>query len=424
MNSQGCKYGVITYNSINIGDEIQSVAASRFLPQIDEYVYREQINNFIPKNKTLTKLIMNAWWMWKPENFLPSKWIEPLLISMYVRPPIRSEFLTPVVRNYLISKGPVGCRDMSTYEWLQKESIPSYFSGCLTLTLQRNYNIPRKDYILCVDADKTVVDKIRTLTNRPVYSMSRMLSPYYNSKQRMTVAKLVLRAYHDAALVVSPRLHVILPSLAMETPVLRIISDRGKYVGEQGRYMGYEEFLNSVNTDIGLEELENYDFNNPQPNPTKHFAMRNALIQKCAEFTGYNNTESLITNDIDPLVELLALNKNKQSQINRVCYWSSSENLEKVLKLKNKGIDQYNLIGNSVMEPMNISKLYFKYYRYKILARIYPGKAKREYYSKKLEKITSYLEIYLYNKLHYENISSIDNSKNRMSGTERISGGG
>ena len=45
-------------------------------------------------------------------------------------------------------------------------NIPSYFSGCLTLTLQRNYEIPRQDYILCVDVEPHVVDKIKQLTGK------------------------------------------------------------------------------------------------------------------------------------------------------------------------------------------------------------------------------------------------------------------
>ena len=153
-------YGLLGYNSINIGDEIQSVAQSRFLPQIDEVVYREQIKNFVPKLGKKTKCIMNAWWMWRPKNFPPSKWIEPLLISMHIRPAVRKEIFTNESKEYFLKHGPVGCRDMGTYEWLKNEGIPAYFSGCLTLTLQRNYNIPRQDYILCVDVDENIVAEI------------------------------------------------------------------------------------------------------------------------------------------------------------------------------------------------------------------------------------------------------------------------
>lgn len=34
------KYALFSYSTENIGDEIQSIAASRFLPQIDYYINR------------------------------------------------------------------------------------------------------------------------------------------------------------------------------------------------------------------------------------------------------------------------------------------------------------------------------------------------------------------------------------------------
>ena len=113
-------YGLLSYSSVNIGDEIQSVAQSRFLPRIDEYVQRETIGRFIPKTKGVkTKLIMNAWWMFHPSNFPPKdKYIEPLLISMYFRDIIRDKLIKrKSVRDYLLKHGPVGCRDMGTHEW-------------------------------------------------------------------------------------------------------------------------------------------------------------------------------------------------------------------------------------------------------------------------------------------------------------------
>ena len=87
-------YGILQYSSINIGDEIQTIAQMRFIPKVDEWVPRERINTFRPIKKKKTKLIMNAWWMWKPKHFPPSEYIEPLLISMYIRKELQDKFLT------------------------------------------------------------------------------------------------------------------------------------------------------------------------------------------------------------------------------------------------------------------------------------------------------------------------------------------
>ena len=44
------KYGLITYKDTeNIGDDIQSYVAIRFLPKIDYYIEREKLYLFVPK---------------------------------------------------------------------------------------------------------------------------------------------------------------------------------------------------------------------------------------------------------------------------------------------------------------------------------------------------------------------------------------
>ena len=333
-------YGILAYNSINIGDEIQSIAASRFVPNVDEFVYREQISDFVPKSGNITKCILNAWWMWRPEKFPPSKYIDPLLTSLYIKPAIRKKFLTGEVRKFFLEHGPVGCRDVGTYEWLKRENIPAYFSGCLTLTLQRNYKIPRQDYILCVDVPDECIQYIKTKTSRPVYSISRMLSPYYSSAQRLRLAKIILRLYHDAALVVSPRLHVILPSLAMETPVLRLIANE-EICGEISRYSGYETFLNSVDITKSIDDLGNYDFDNPADNPHNHLEVRKNLIKKCSDFTGFDNPESLIDENINPIIELLQLNEYSNKQIKRIAFWLSPWKLFRIFLRRLFCVDRF-----------------------------------------------------------------------------------
>jgi hypothetical protein len=39
------KYGLLKYKTENIGDEIQSLAAKRFLPKVDIYVDRDNLSN-------------------------------------------------------------------------------------------------------------------------------------------------------------------------------------------------------------------------------------------------------------------------------------------------------------------------------------------------------------------------------------------
>ncbi len=65
------KYGLFTYkhshnNLINIGDYVQSLAAKQFLPRVDEYVERDELNSL--KGEEI-KIIMNGWYTHYPGNW-------------------------------------------------------------------------------------------------------------------------------------------------------------------------------------------------------------------------------------------------------------------------------------------------------------------------------------------------------------------
>lgn len=121
----------------NIGDYIQSVAQEQFFENADCYVEREHLDTFQAEEKV--NVIMNAWFMWNPENFPPSDVINPLFISFHLVPSIAERFLTPKTISYLKKYEPIGARDIGTRDLLESYGIRSYFSGCLTLTLGLKY---------------------------------------------------------------------------------------------------------------------------------------------------------------------------------------------------------------------------------------------------------------------------------------------
>lgn len=127
----------------NIGDYIQSVAQEQFFEHTDCYVEREHLDTFQAQEKV--NVIMNAWFMWHPENFPPSDIINPLFISFHIVPKIADQFFTPKTISYLKKYEPIGARDISTQRLLEQHGIKSYFSGCLTLTLGFKYNNIKHD---------------------------------------------------------------------------------------------------------------------------------------------------------------------------------------------------------------------------------------------------------------------------------------
>ena len=129
----------------NIGDYVQSVAARQFVDPIDEYVEQEEANQSYPEDKKKIRLIMNGWFQWRAENWPPSEYIKPLLISMHISPLRADKLLTEEGVQFLRKNGPVGCRDTYTLDLLQKHDIPAYFSSCLTLTMGKHYSIGNRE---------------------------------------------------------------------------------------------------------------------------------------------------------------------------------------------------------------------------------------------------------------------------------------
>ncbi len=294
------RYGLFSYHTENIGDEIQSIAARRFLPAVDEYVDRDNVGAWLPTEPT--KIIMNGWYMHPPYAWPPvSDGIDPLLVSMYIDqadPNVERAFFSEESIHYLNAYGPVGARDLSSLEFLQQHGVNAYFSGCMTLTLQRDPDIPRGEFILAVDVPQPVVSMIEAHTDRPVIQSS----PYYDAdmsnEDRFAVAEYFLYLYQSAHAVVTTRLHAMLPSLALETPVL-LVKDHLKY--DSRRYAGLDSLVNSLTDEEYLEDYSKYDVNTPPLNPDAYLDLRVPLIERASSFTGYNNNRTFRTIDFSKL---------------------------------------------------------------------------------------------------------------------------
>ena len=132
------KFGlVLNKGTDNIGDDIQSYAAMRFLPSVDYVIDREGMDTF-ESNGERVKAIMNGWYMYNKSNWPPSESIDPLWVSVHISKNdyfgIGERFLDGLGGEYLKYYAPIGARDVSTLELLRKKGIPAYLSGCLTLT--------------------------------------------------------------------------------------------------------------------------------------------------------------------------------------------------------------------------------------------------------------------------------------------------
>jgi hypothetical protein len=233
------KYGGFSFlNLNNIGDQIQSIAAEQFLPQVDVRLNRDTLSTFTNKEQLL--LIMNGWFSHTPERcFPPSKNIEALFWGFHVTDWNNSwEYvLKSQSLKYLKKNEPIGCRDQITMNRLKENGITSFYSKCLTLTFPKRTLDPKDGWNILVDAQHLPIpDKILSRS----INLSHKVPNNLPEKMKFIYARYLLNLYKEnARLVITTRLHCALPCIAMGIPVV--------FFGDENDYRI------SILKDLGLE---------------------------------------------------------------------------------------------------------------------------------------------------------------------------
>ena len=285
-NLSGIQYALLEYNGTNnIGDEIQSLAAKRLLPRTDLKIDRDHLNQVHPKK--ITKLICNGWFTHNPVGFGFDTNLVPLLISFHISPfpgqdGMSLSFADTIrkmqeVRDVLKKFGPVGTRDIETWKFLREVGVESYFSGCLTLTLEPSKRC-RNSEIILVDVDPSVAAHVRRISDRNILMVKHQYNQPKRSPSCITHAECALDLYAGAYLVITSRLHAALPCLAMETPVLLV----GNHLHD-GRFSGLLDLCNHSSIENFLH-FEAIQLEQVVPNPARHLGMRAELIDRVRNF--------------------------------------------------------------------------------------------------------------------------------------------
>lgn len=313
------KYGLLYYKDTdNVGDDIQSYAASRFLPKIDYMIDRENLEMFVPEKKEMVATIMNAWYVHDKFNFYISPYIYPLWISVFFKyfekqggVEIGSDYLNKSVIKSLKKYGPVGCRDKHTNNLLNKLGIESYFSGCMTLTLEPFDNIEKEDYIVVNGLSTEEIEYIKGKTNRKIVEFKQDVKKGSFAKETWEERKKrvedTLKLYQKAHMVITTKLHCSLPCLSMKTPVL-LLYDTSKKENKD-RIGSFLPYLNYINRN----ELKNkeIDFENPKKNKEKYLELKKNLVKKCEDFI--KKSEKYTLKELPDIKEYIA---NKEEERN------------------------------------------------------------------------------------------------------------
>ncbi|MCL2444896.1 hypothetical protein FWD07_02100 [Candidatus Saccharibacteria bacterium] len=296
-----CKFALYKFSTENVGDEIQAIAARRFLPFINYYIDRDRIGGWrAGSDGEDVKLIANGWYMHHPVIW-PPKYnnLDALLISMYVDTDMAAGevFVQEESIMYLNRNGPVGARSLGAKEYFEKNGVDTYFSGCVTLTLQRDQRIRKQDFILLTDTNKQVLEAVKARTKRHVVYLTNTADHTLSNEAKMRQAELYLYLYQAAHCVVTSRLHTSLPCLALETPVL-LLNTQDTIDKKRDRFSGLEELVRLHTEEEFVRDGRVFDVNKPPKNKKDYLKLREDLIRRCEEFTGFNNEKSFAWTDV------------------------------------------------------------------------------------------------------------------------------
>lgn len=303
MNKE--KYGVVIYkDTTNFGDDIQTYAAKRFLPNVDYYIDREALDSFVSDELEAVKVIFNGWFMHNPVAWPPSVFIHPLLLGCHFKVAMeRAGAFDGAGVDFLRKFGSVGARDTGTLELLEKNNIDSYFSGCLTLTLKSFPNVEKTNEILLVDPllkthaaplgdILSETENLRNLlqehTDFPIKILSHKSShplSHFGNEERMEHVEQRLKQYQAARLVITARLHCALPCLALGTPVLLMENTQTSRIGT------YQPFFKTYTEQEIISAPKSIFL--PPPSPCSEWeVLRDDLEKKCLSFVTVTGTQT------------------------------------------------------------------------------------------------------------------------------------
>lgn len=343
------KYGLMYYKATdNIGDDIQTYAAIKYLPHIDYYIDRESLSIFVPNEKEHVSMIMNGWYIHNKLAWPPSPYINPLLISMHFKDleetDVGDMYLKGMGGEFLKKYAPVGARDTETQRRLEKNEIETYFSGCMTLTLEKFPEIKKKQKICLVDVEAEAIKKIKENAKCEVEVLSHFLNPEETERksinERMQDVENLLKKYQESKLVITSRLHVALPCVALGTPVIVL---HKQFFDEDRLGTFFNLFTNYIYEDFLKMDIKQV-LDKPKRNSREYLQIKKNINQRCRQFIKQCE-ESDLGNDL-PEIEDYRGYAEKLNWYKEI-YERERLNVEKI---EHKRIEEYELYHKNLEE--------------------------------------------------------------------------
>lgn len=220
-NTKRHSFAGLQYTGLsNLGDNIQSIASERLLPKVKQRFNRDTLSLARPAERFF--IVMNGWFSHQPRTCLPSpEYFSPIFWGFHITDWNDSwaYFSQEHVVNYLKRYEPIGCRDPYTAVKLSRLGITTHVTYCLTLTFPKREREPLNGKIIVVDFPPDLLP--REIREQAVYYSHALRGNKYRDSLKRIITRELLSVYRrQARLVITSRLHCLLPCIAMGVPVV------------------------------------------------------------------------------------------------------------------------------------------------------------------------------------------------------------
>lgn len=246
------KYGLLKFTSYkpNIGDYMQLagiVKAYKRLGIKEEDIVEIERDHLSAYDGEYVILPMTAAFnATSAVRFFPlSKKILPIFIGFFTG----DESIAVEIAKYE-KFGPFGCRDLVTMNLMRKQGVQAYMSGCYSIGFEKRSSEPENGKVYLCDPPEGLIKYIPTDYMENSITLPKphrtMKSSGYNQENEQAakeyVTGLIGELKKNAKLVITRRLHMALPCIAMGIPVI-LAHECDTGVVEECRFSGLDRIV-------------------------------------------------------------------------------------------------------------------------------------------------------------------------------------
>lgn len=283
---------------VNYGDYIQTIATqlaveSVVKPGFDfDFVDRDSLFYYLPSEGGAAgcACVMQGWFA-HTLNFFPNENVHPIWIGTHFDRIVYRYIEDALAINPFFFRGEVGCRDLSTLDFLNNLGVKSYFSRCLTLTLPRRKLKEINEEIYFVDMPDQIIKLFpQRIRERAVKRNQRWCFVGHECwKKTYKHAREILNDIQKARLVITSALHCAAPCVAMGIPVILVCLDPFENIN---RFSALNGILNAVTVKEIIDKRISYDVFAPDIEDLKRAMLENvSLVIKSSVAGGGSNGE-------------------------------------------------------------------------------------------------------------------------------------